>query len=291
MTNSAGQLPPRTLLAKDMVMRNAAPLGSAALLGSLWLVYERRARRNTERLAAALLETLLFAIDANDRDTGLHARRVARYALLIGEAIGLSRNELRTIERVALFHDIGKIHGALLDIIRDNGKLSPEERRAIATHPDRGADVLAPLAAFFPELPDGVAAHHERWDGSGYPRCLRGGAIPLSARIVAIADTFDVMVSGRKYRSAKSLEAARNALVEGRGTQFDPVLVDVFLSKRVFERVEKLASRAPAVSAASADERRRGKKEDWPVPNPTFRWRSEAPALRPKGPEPQAQTE
>src|SRR4051812_24218409 len=165
-------------------------LVAGLVLGSLWGV-ERRRRSSAERLAAAALETILNAIEANDHETGQHVRRVARYSLILGDAAGLSEHELRSLERIALFHDIGKIHEALFDVTHDdNRSLTPTERKAILSHPQRGADVLAPVAPFYPELPVGVLSHHERWDGTGYPRGLGGEQIPFAARLVSIADTF-----------------------------------------------------------------------------------------------------
>src|SRR5690348_7401510 len=148
-------------------------------VGGALLIRERQRRLAAERLAAAVLETLLRAIDANDADTGAHVRRVARYALILADAADLSEPEQRNVERVALFHDVGKIDEALFDIIHDDAKLTDEEREAIRTHPGRGANVLAPLATFYPELANGVLAHHERWDGKGYPKALEGYNIPL----------------------------------------------------------------------------------------------------------------
>src|SRR5262249_44167094 len=148
------------------------------------IIRERRRRLEAERLAAATFESLLNAIEANDAQTGMHVRRVAAYALVLADALGADEKLRRSIERVALFHDIGKIHEALFDIIHDDKKLSAADRRAVATHPRRGADVLKPLASFYPELPIGVMSHHERWDGSGYPRGLHGRRIPLTARVV-----------------------------------------------------------------------------------------------------------
>src|SRR2546423_4142715 len=157
----------------------ALPLVVSLIAAGALLVRERKARRTVERLAAAALETVLNAIEANDPQTGMHVRRVAAYALIIGDAAGLDERRCRSIERVALFHDIGKIHEALFDIVHDHTKLTPDERREIATHPRRGAQVLAPFDAFYPELSIGVLSHHERWDGTGYPRGLRGTRIPL----------------------------------------------------------------------------------------------------------------
>ena len=177
---------------------------AAAAAGALLLRHELKARRTAERIAAASLESLLKAIDANDPQTGAHVRRVASYALVLADAAGLDEHEKRSVERVALFHDIGKIHEALFDIIHDDRKLTPAERRAILTHPERGAAVLEPLKAFYPELPEGVLSHHEKWDGAGYPRQLKGRRIPFSARVVTIADTFDAITHHRRYRDGRS---------------------------------------------------------------------------------------
>src|SRR4051812_19451142 len=180
--------------------RSIPAVAAATAAGALLLRNELKARQAAERIAAASLESLLKAIDANDPDTGAHVRRVASYALVLADAAGLSDHEKKSVERVALFHDIGKIHEALFDIIHDHRKLTPAERRAILTHPQRGAEVLAPLFGFYPDLPEGVLSHHERWDGSGYPRHLRGRRIPITARVVAIVDTFDAITHRRRYR-------------------------------------------------------------------------------------------
>ena len=140
------------------------PFGAGFFTGGL-LIQERRARIHAERLGAATLETLLNAIDANDATTGAHVRRVANYSLILAEAADLNESTRRSIERVALFHDIGKIDEAVSDIFHDDTGLTPAERRAVRTHPRRGADVLAPLSHFYPDLPEGVLSHHERWDG------------------------------------------------------------------------------------------------------------------------------
>jgi putative nucleotidyltransferase with HDIG domain len=254
-------------------MRSVVALAAGAAAGAL-LVRERRARRAAERFAAAALETLLNAIDANDSQTGAHVRRVAAYALAIADAAGLSETERQTVERVALFHDIGKIHEALFDIIHDETSLTPEARRAIATHPRRGATVLEPLCAFYPEVSDGVLAHHERWDGRGYPRGLRGRRIPLAARIVTIADTFDAITHSRRYRDARGAQHAADAIAAERGKQFDPELVDLVLLPPVWALVLRTHREAHRTKAAHAD-RREGRREK-PVPQISFRWRPAA---------------
>lgn len=227
-------------------------------------------------MAAAIFETLLNTIDANDSQTGAHVRRVASYALIIADAAGLDDATQRQVERVALFHDIGKVHEALFDIVHDDHEPTDEEWEAILTHPRRGADVLAPLKSFYPELPAGVLAHHERWDGSGYPRGLRGRHIPLAARIVAIADTFDAITHKRRYRTGRSAQHASDALASGRGTQFDPELVDLVLTPPVWSRI------LDAHRSAHRQRLRPAGKKESNVPEVSFRWRSKTvdPATR-----------
>jgi putative nucleotidyltransferase with HDIG domain len=252
------------------------PTVAVAAAAAIWRFASER-QQSAERLAAATLESLLNAIDANDHETGAHVRRVADYALLLADAAGLDAAERRAVERVALFHDVGKIHEALFDIVHDDDALSPEERDAIATHPARGAEVLAPLCAFYPELPDGVIAHHERWDGNGYPQGLSGERIPLAARIVAIADTFDAVTHSRRYRAGADVDRGARVIAEGRGQQFDPELADLFLSPEVFARVRRSmdegARQVPTPATRSSGSERRSRQREWAVPNVSFRWR------------------
>jgi HD-GYP domain-containing protein (c-di-GMP phosphodiesterase class II) len=250
--------------------------GIAGIASGIAIVRSRQSRQRMERFAAATLETLLNAIDANDRDTGAHVRRVASYALILAEEAGLDERTCRSVERVALFHDIGKIHEALFDIIHENTTLTPSERRAIDTHPYRGATVLKPVAKFYPDLAEGVLSHHERWDGTGYPRRLRGNRIPLTARIVAIADSFDVVSHGRRYQRGISMTRAAEAIARGRATQFDPALIDLFLLPPVLDRIReaKRSFRAPRIPPS---EDRREPAADRDAPDVRFRWRTAAP--------------
>jgi HD-GYP domain-containing protein (c-di-GMP phosphodiesterase class II) len=260
---------------------------AAGILTGVAFIRERRRREAAERFAAASLESLLNAIDANDAETGSHVRRVAAYALVLADAAQLDEHERRIVERVALFHDIGKIDEALFDIIHEDSHLTPAERRAIATHPNRGAAVLAPLTPFYPDLEEGVLSHHERWDGTGYPNRLRGEAIPLSARIVTLADTFDAVTHNRRYRSGRGASSAADVIAAGRGTQFDPALVDLMLLPPVFECIvaqERVFRRKPRVIG---EDRRRGKRESF-TPDVTFRWRTEPRA--PRSPDQEIQT-
>jgi HD-GYP domain-containing protein (c-di-GMP phosphodiesterase class II) len=254
------------------VQSKAFVFAIGALAGAI-LIRERRRRQAAERFAAASMETLLNAVDANDAETGAHVRRVAAYALVLADAADLDEHERKVVERVALFHDIGKIHEALFDIIHEHSHLTASERRAILTHPKRGADVLAPLQPFHPDLAEGVLSHHERWDGNGYPRGLRRFEIPLSARIVTLADTFDAVTHNRRYRNGRGASSAADVIAAGRGTQFDPSLVDLMLLPPVFDRIiaaERSFRRGPR---AARPERRRGERES--APDVTFRWRNE----------------
>jgi len=239
-------------------------------VGSALVARERKMHRSLERFGAAALETLLNAIEANDHQTGMHVRRVAVHAVIIAEFAGLDVRRQRAIERVGLFHDIGKIHEALFDIVHEQHRLSHGDRLAINTHPERGAAVLRPLEAFYPELPAGVAAHHECWDGSGYPHGLRGTQIPIEARVVSIADTFDAVAHTRRYRRGVGAAAALRVIAEGRGTQFDPDLVDLVLLPPVSTRL----SREHAMQHRPKGRRRRVERER--IPDISFRWRSES---------------
>lgn len=252
-----------------------ATAGVAAGAGAMVLLHQKRTRRKLERLGGAALETLLNAIDANDPVTGAHVRRVARFSLVLADAMGLDDHQSHSVELVALFHDVGKIHQALFDVIHDAKGLTPAERRAIRTHPSRGAKVLEPLAAFYPDLPMGVLSHHEHWDGTGYPRRLRGSSIPLSARIVSIADTFDAITHSRRYSAARSLGAAVSIIAQGRGSQFEPELVDMFLSPPVMEQVRSEMRAARAIERGRVRRSERGEKVD--APDVSFRWRGTAP--------------
>lgn len=259
--------------------QGVTPFGIGLIAGGL-LIRGRRSRIHAERVAAAALETLLDTIEANDAVTGAHLRRVAEFSLILAEAADIDERTRNSIERVALFHDIGKIHEAITDIFHEKTRLTPAERRAVMTHPRRGAEVLAPLAPFYPDLPEGVLSHHERWDGTGYPRHLKGRRIPLTARVVAIADTFDAITHTRGYSKARSIEEAKASLLVGRGTQFEPELVDVFLSPPVMQLVMRSIN-------ASHHPRRRPRRRDktriWAVPDFKFRWRNAAVAQRPPG--------
>jgi diguanylate cyclase (GGDEF)-like protein/putative nucleotidyltransferase with HDIG domain len=192
----------------------------------------------TSDLHLATVEALAAAIDAKDQTTRTHLPRVQAYAAGLAEAIGLSREEIQAVKTAALLHDIGKL-AVPAQILSKPGPLTPEEFAKVRIHPQIGAEILSSVPFPYPVAPL-VLSHHERWDGAGYPQGLRGEAIPIGARILAIVDCYDVATSNRPYRPAISHDDAITRLHMEAGHALDPRLVDVFIDrlprmKAVFE--------------------------------------------------------
>ncbi len=173
------------------------------------------------------IESLRLAVDAKDTYTRNHSDRVSYYSLLIGKQLHLDENDLETLKQGALFHDIGKI-GIPDSILQKPTKLTDDEYDDIKNHPSIGAKILTP-AKIFNRLIPMVLNHHERYDGKGYPMSLKGEEIPLMARIVCVADSFDAMTSDRSYRPRFKVLAALEEMEKCKGTQFDPLIVDAFM--------------------------------------------------------------
>jgi len=173
-----------------------------------------------------LLLSLCNALDLRDTDTQWHSRRVALYTHRLATELGLRGEELRDIERGALLHDIGKI-GVSDTILLKPGKLTEDEWKSMRRHSLFGAQILAGIP-FLLRARQLVAQHHERWDGSGYNGGLRGEQICIGARIFAVIDTYDAVTSDRPYRKALGHAQALSEIRKGRGTQFDPAVVDGF---------------------------------------------------------------
>lgn len=167
------------------------------------------------------------AVEAKDPYTYGHSKKVNTYAMALAERIGLSPDEVSALSSAALMHDIGKI-GISERILSKKGKLTKEDWDAIKAHPRLGADIISNVPALAPSI-SSILYHHERWDGTGYPEGLKGEEIPLEARILAIADSFEAMTSARPYRPALSIEEVITELRQGAGSQFDPRLVQVFI--------------------------------------------------------------
>ena len=165
------------------------------------------------------IEGLAKAIDKMDRYTAGHSERVATYAMYLATRLGLSPEQVEIVRQSALMHDIGKI-GCVLNLNKP-GKLTQDEYEAFKRHPGYGKDILEPIRFLNPLIP-GVHLHHERWDGRGYPLGLKGPDVPLMARIIAVADTYDAMTSDRAYRRALPHEVAVTEIERCSCTQFDP---------------------------------------------------------------------
>ncbi|WP_394826988.1 HD domain-containing phosphohydrolase [Pendulispora albinea] len=242
---SASELPLKSLLAVPLRMKTR-------LLGWIAVASFTRTRKFDEgqrkllsivasRAAAAIenarlyedlratfqqtIEGLARAIDKMDRYTSGHSERVALYAVYLATRLGLAPDVIEIVRQSALMHDIGKI-GCVMNLNKP-GKLTQDEYEIFKRHPGYGRDILDPIKFLHPLIP-GVHLHHERWDGRGYPLRLKGNDVPLIARIIAVADTYDAMTSDRAYRRALPHEVAVNEIELCSGTQFDPEVAAVF---------------------------------------------------------------
>ena len=190
-------------------------------------------RRAFEKIKLASIDTihrLSRAAEYKDKDTGAHLQRMSHYAVTIAREVGMDRETVETILYAAPMHDVGKI-GIPDQILLKPGKLDPEEWEIIKQHSILGAQILVGSDAESLKLAEVIAlTHHEKWDGSGYPKNLKGSDIPLLGRITAIADVFDALTSKRPYKEPFSLEKAFSIIKEGRGSHFDPQVVDAFLA-------------------------------------------------------------
>lgn len=173
------------------------------------------------------LTALVRSLDAREKEVGSHSERVMNYTLLLARHIGIGEPDLTIISKGALLHDIGKI-GISDNILLKPGKLTPEEWVEMKKHPHVGYKILNDIK-FLRGASEFILAHHERFDGLGYPNGLKGNKIPLSARMFALIDTMDAMTSDRVYRKALPFSKVVDEVIRYKGTQFDPELVDEFL--------------------------------------------------------------
>ena len=188
-----------------------------------------RMSRLTINLLDANLETMQVlggAIAKRDSDTDAHNYRVSVYSVALAETIPLPRNEIQSLIKGALLHDVGKL-GIRDNVLLKPGKLDADEFTVMKTHVEHGMDITA-RASWLADAQDVVGGHHEKFDGAGYPRGLAGQDIPINARIFAIADVFDALTSRRPYKEPMSFDATMDILEQGRGSHFDPELVDAF---------------------------------------------------------------
>ncbi|MCD6579943.1 HD domain-containing protein [bacterium] len=182
---------------------------------------------NNEKLHFQILGSLAETIEAKDSSTGGHSNRVVKYSMFIANRINLSFEQKKDLHFASVLHDIGKI-GIPDQILLKPGKLTKKEREVIKTHSNIGKKIISGIEGL-ENVGNVILHHHERWDGGGYPMNLQGKNIPILARIVSISDSFDAMISKRPYKEPFTIEYAITELINNRGTQFDPELVDVFV--------------------------------------------------------------
>jgi HD-GYP domain-containing protein (c-di-GMP phosphodiesterase class II) len=182
--------------------------------------------KDLEQFVINMVKSLVFAIEAKDVYTRGHSERVSKYSMFMGVRLDLNEKEYNDLKWASILHDIGKI-GIPESILNKPGPLSDTEYEVIKEHPKKGAEILKPVDQLADSLP-GIIYHHERYDGGGYPHGLKGREIPLAARIIAVADTFDAVNSTRAYRGPKSPEESLKIVKEVAGSQLDIRIVEVF---------------------------------------------------------------
>jgi len=202
---------------------------------------EKRHAEQVSSLHLRTIEALALAIEAKDQTTGEHLQRVRVYAMELARDLGLTEDETEALRAASVLHDIGKL-AVPEHIISKPGKLTPEEFEKMKVHPIVGAEILEQVDFPYPVVPI-VRAHHEKWDGSGYPSGLKGEAIPIGARILSAVDCLDALSSDRQYRKALPLDEAMLNVVSEAGTSFDPRVVEIL--QRRYVELEKLAREQP----------------------------------------------
>jgi diguanylate cyclase (GGDEF)-like protein/putative nucleotidyltransferase with HDIG domain len=202
---------------------------------------EKRHAEKVSSLHLRTIEALALAIEAKDQTTGDHLQRVRIYAMELARELGLTEDETEALRAASVLHDIGKL-AVPEHIISKPGKLTPEEFEKMKIHPIVGAEILEQVDFPYPVVPI-VRAHHEKWDGSGYPNGLKGEAIPIGARILAAVDCLDALASDRQYRKALPLNEAMAKVASEAGISFDPRVVGIL--QRRYVELEKLAHDEP----------------------------------------------
>lgn len=188
--------------------------------------------KELDELFLSSIRAIVEAVDAKDPYTKGHSARVVEYALLIGEGMNLDKEALKDLELSAVLHDVGKI-GIPDRILSKPGLLNEEEYLYMKRHPEFGAEIVEPIRKLKDLVPN-ILHHHEKYNGTGYPMGLKGKEIPLGARIIAIADSFDAMTSDRPYRPRMETSVAIGEIKKNRRIQFDPEIADIFI--KTFER-------------------------------------------------------
>ena len=212
-----------------LFMLNGGVLGFAAQTLNRRLLRAVQLRRRLGQVHARSLKTFARLVAERDEPTAGHCERVARNAVAIGRRLGVPRSELSALYWAGMLHDLGKI-GVPETILHKPGRLTTEEYTVMKRHARLGYEVLMSLTRSFEAIADGVYSHHERVDGTGYPRGLTRDEIPLFGKIVAVADVFEAVTSERPYRHPMAAEEALELVLGGSGTQFDPDVVAAFVA-------------------------------------------------------------
>lgn len=173
-----------------------------------------------------VVNAIIRTVDAKDEDTNGHSLRVAEYSRRIAEGLGLDESMVEHVYQAALLHDVGKV-GVPDTVLKKPGRLTADEFEIIRSHTIKGWKILSSIKSV-PYIAEGALYHHERWDGNGYPLGLHGEEIPLTGRIIAVADAYDAMTSKRCYKECQDSKVAAEEIRHGAGTQFDPAIVEVF---------------------------------------------------------------
>jgi len=239
----------QSLLVTTLVNERASVLAVSSNLP--WTPDSLRVKQVEEQVTA-LRSSLICAfnqlLDLKDLNTGVHSTRLAEWGMRVGQELGLEEAELQNLEVAALLHDIGKV-GIPDSILKKPGRLDPDEYALMKKHPEYGWAVLRMLPGFERAALD-ILHHHENLDGKGYPAGLKGSEIPIVSRIVTVIDAFDAMVSSRPYRVGLPHEEAVRRLIESSGTQFDPAVVQCFISFAQAEMATVFAAAGTSVSSA-----------------------------------------
>ncbi len=231
-------------------------------LGTLWLVAvlagalvrrEKRALIEVAKTHEGSLLALVAALDAREHATELHSLRVRAFAVRVGTQLSMGPRQLRALAQAAILHDIGKI-GIPDHILLKPGALEEEDWVVMRRHPEIGRRILSTVP-FLAPVAEIVYCHHEKYDGTGYPRELKGHRIPFAARVYSVTDVFDALTSDRPYRQSVSVEEARQVIRDGSGTHFDPHVVEAFLAipSQEWSRI-RLSVARPGSSEGSTDD-------------------------------------
>jgi len=228
-----------SLGAEDYITKPISPPTVKARVKTHLALYDQKqfleetVRERTEEIyqtRLSVVHSLGVAAEYKDKETGQHVVRMAYYAAALGEAAGLSESEVEMIFNASPLHDVGKI-GTPDNILQKPGKLTEEEWTIMKKHPENGATIIGKAKNELMTNAKVISmSHHEKWDGSGYPKGKKGDDIPVFGRIVTLADVFDALTNDRPYKEAWPYEAAFSLIEDGAGSHFDPKLVEIFLS-------------------------------------------------------------